>query len=195
MDEVLGENGGELWSEAVARDGSGRKFYPVTLPPPDVVNSFSRVADCNYPNRVKQMFFENMLREILIRVIVHELPADGETCAGLDEFETERIKRVPGILAERLDSLPTIQELARELSMSATKLKRGFKIVFGKPIYAYHRDICLERAAIMLLDTNKRVCEIASDAGYSVSCNFSNAFKKHYGVSPRLYRQKGGLFL
>jgi AraC-like DNA-binding protein len=43
----------------------------------------------------------------------------------------------------------------------------------------------------MLLDTNKPVFEIASDAGYSGTGNFSNAFKKHYGVSPNQFRRKG----
>jgi AraC-like DNA-binding protein len=79
--------------------------------------------------------------------------------------------------------------------MSATKLKQDFKKIFGKSIYSYHRDVCLKRATDMLLDTDKSVFEIAIDAGYSNSGNFCNAFKKHYGVSPGRYRQKGGLFV
>jgi AraC-like DNA-binding protein len=147
------------------------------------------------------MFFESAFREILLRLIARELSLDEEipdeetlnqeTPVNLDEFEIERIRSVPGILMERRDVPPSISELARELSLNATKLKRGFKRIFGKPIYAYHRGICLERAAIMLLDTNKSVSEIAADAGYSGVGNFSNAFKKHYGVSPLQFRRQG----
>jgi AraC-like DNA-binding protein len=89
----------------------------------------------------------------------------------------------------RFKSPPTIAELARELSMNATKLQNGFKKIFGKSIYACHRDACLERAAVMLLDTGKSIFEIAMDTGYSSSGNFCNAFKKHYGVPPSQYRQ------
>jgi transcriptional regulator GlxA family with amidase domain len=78
---------------------------------------------------------------------------------------------------ERIDSPPSITELARDLSVSAAKLKRGFKKIFGKPIYAYHRDICLERAADMLLDTNRSISDITLDTGYSGLGNFSKAFK------------------
>jgi AraC-like DNA-binding protein len=95
----------------------------------------------------------------------------------------------------RLDSPPSIFEIARVLSMNTTKLKQGFKKIFGKPIYAYHHSMCLDRATIMLLNTNKSVLEIAIDAGYSGSGNFCNAFKKHYGVSPSQYRRKGGSFV
>jgi AraC-like DNA-binding protein len=193
INAVLGKRGEELWERA-GWDKHGRGIvYPETPPPPEVVNSFLQIANCNYPHRVRQLFFENAFREILVRLIAHELP-DEEAFIGMDKFEIERIKNIPGILMERLDSPPSILELARDLSISATRLAREFKEIFGKPIYAYHRDICLERAAIMLLNTNKPIVEIAAAAGYSGSGNFCNAFKKRYGISPGQYRRKGGVF-
>jgi AraC-like DNA-binding protein len=194
MNAVLGECGEELWETTGWDKHRMGILYPVTTSPPSVVNSFIQVANCNYPHRARRLFFENAFREILTRLIAHELP-DDETSAGMDKFEVERIKSIPGILMERLDSPPSIPELARSLSISATRLTRGFKKIFGKPIYSYHRDICLERAAIILLNTNRPILDIAADAGYSGSGNFCNAFKKHYGVSPSQYRRKDGLFL
>ncbi|MDR2179211.1 MAG: AraC family transcriptional regulator [Synergistaceae bacterium] len=192
LGKILEESGYELWSETIESGGGGkcRKLYPLMSPSPDVVNSFFQVAHCHYPHRIKQMFFENILREILLKIIARGLPPD-ETPENLDEFEVERIKSVPEILMERRGAPPSIPELARELSLNATKLKRGFKEIFGKPIYAHRRDVCLERAAIMLLDTSKAVSEIAGDVGYLGSGNFSNAFKKRYGVSPAQFRRSG----
>jgi AraC-like DNA-binding protein len=191
IDKILGSRGVELWDEMIGFDKvRGRKPYPIMPPPPDVVNCLLHVAHCNYPHRIRVMFFENMLQNILLRIIAHRLPED-EKLSDMNEFEAEQIRSVPGILTERLDMPPSIQELARELSMSATKLKRGFKKIFGKPIYAYHYSVCMERAAIMLLDTNKSVSEIAMDSGYSTIGNFSSAFKKHYGVSPVQFRRNG----
>ena len=190
--DLLGENGCRLWEESVmARKGGTRDSYHMTTPPPDVLNSLLGAANCNYPHRVKRLFFENVFREVLLRLIAHELP-DDETSSGMDSFDAERIKSGPGTLMARLDSPPSIAELARELSINATKLQGGFKKIFGKSIYAYHHGMCLERAAVMLLDTDKPIFEIAMDVGYSGSGNFCNAFKKRYGVSPSLYRQKGG---
>jgi AraC-like DNA-binding protein len=191
MNKILGERGAELWDEIIGFSRAPmERLYPVMTPPPDVVNSLLHVANCSYPHRVRLMFFENMLQNILLGIIAHKLP-DDEKLSDLNAFEAEQIRSVPGILTERIDLPPSIQELARELSMSATKLKRGFKKIFGKPIYAYHYSVCMERAAIMLLDTNKSVSEIAMDSGYSTIGNFSNAFKKHHGVSPSQYRRNG----
>jgi AraC-like DNA-binding protein len=189
--EVFGESGCRLWAEAVmAGKWVEHDLYPLITPPPDVVNSLLRAANCNYPHRVRRLFFENIFREVLLRLISHELP-DRETSSGMDSFEAERIKSIPGMLMARLSSPPSIAELSRELSINATKLQNGFKEIFGKPIYSYHRDMCLERAAVMLLDTAKSVFEIAIDTGYSNSGNFCNAFKKRYRVSPGQYRRDG----
>jgi AraC-like DNA-binding protein len=192
MNAVLGEHGRELWEMAGWNKHGRGILYPATNPPPDVVNSFLQIANCNYPHRVRRLFFENALREILVRLIAHELPNE-ESFISMDEFEIERIKSIPGILMERLDAPPSVLELARDLSISATRLARGFKEIFGKPIYSYHRDMCLERAAIMLRNTSKSILDIALDAGYSNGGNFCYAFKKHYGVSPRQYRKNGKL--
>jgi AraC-like DNA-binding protein len=190
--DVLGESGGQLWAEVVMAGKEEKSdLYPLITPPPHVINALIHAANCNYPHRVRRLFFENIFREILLRLIAHGLPED-KIPEDMDKFEMERIKSVPGILMERLDSPPSIPELARELSINSTRLKIGFKKIFGKPIYSYHRDACLERAALMLLDTNRSVCEIASDAGYSGGGNFTNAFKKRYGVSPSRYRRKDG---
>jgi AraC-like DNA-binding protein len=192
MNNILGETGKKLWEEA-SEGGkvTRKKLYPVMSPPPGIMNLFFHIAGCNYPNRTKRMFFENIFREILLRIIAYKLP-DDDTAANMDEFETEQIRNVPRILMERLDSPPSITELAHELSMSTTKLKRGFKKIFGKPIYAYHYGMCLERAAVMLLDTKRSIFEIAMEIGYSSNGNFSNAFKRHYGISPSAYRLRGG---
>jgi AraC-like DNA-binding protein len=191
--EIFGESGRRLWAEA-ATAGKWMECdsYPLITPPPGVITSLLRAANCNYPHRTRRLFFENMFREVLLRLIAHELP-DDETSSGMDNFEVERIKSVPGILMARIPSPPSIAELSRELSINVTKLQSGFKKIFGKCIYAFHRDTCLERAAVMLLDTGKSIFEIAIDAGYSGSGNFCNAFKRHYGVSPSQYREKGGV--
>jgi AraC-like DNA-binding protein len=195
VSDIVGESRYELLSEALS-DGtsySRRNGFLGVAPPPDIAGSFLQIANCRYPVMSRQFFFESKFMEIMSRIIAHSLPVDdGSTDMG--EFETEQIKKIPGILMERVDNPPSIPELARELSLNATTMKSGFKKIFGEPIYARHRNLCLERGAMMLRDTHKSILQIALDAGYSNGENFCNAFKKRYGVSPSLYRQKGRRF-
>jgi AraC-like DNA-binding protein len=191
IDKVLGEYGRELWSEANATPHHENQLHQVTTTPRDIAVSFLQIANCDYPRRAKRLFFESKFMEIMSRIIVRKLPAD-ESSPDTMGFEESQIKKIPGILMERIGSPPSIPELARELSICETKMKIGFKRIFGEPIYARHRNMCLEQAAMTLLDTDRSIFEIAADAGYSGGGNFSNAFKKRYGVSPSQYRRKDG---
>jgi AraC-like DNA-binding protein len=179
---------GELWDEAVRRGRRKQRGARHIAPaPPDIARSFLQIAACNYPDRCKRLFFESKFMEIVSRLIAGELPHSGS-----GEFENSRIRRIPGLLMERSDALPSIPELARELSLNATAMKLGFKRMFGEPIYAHHRGARLELAAGMLLDTDKSIFEISMDAGYSNCGNFCRAFKKRFNASPKQYRMASG---
>jgi AraC-like DNA-binding protein len=188
--EVLDRLGcAELWEDALCgRDRGKADQRPIAAAPPDIANSFLQIAGCGYPDRCKRLFFESKFMEIVSKIAANELTRGGPS-PGVGEFEASQIKRIPGILMERMDEPPSIPRLARELSLNTATMQRGFKEIFGRSIYAHHRDMCLERAAIMLSDTDKSIFEISADSGYSDCGNFCRAFKKRYGVSPRLYRK------
>jgi AraC-like DNA-binding protein len=192
LSSILGDEGAELWDEATLSGDPGERadMYLGRSAPIDIMSAFFQISGCDYPPGIKKPFLENKIAEILLRMTAHGFP-QGESHSRPDEFETERIKRIPGILMERIDSPPTIRELARELSLNSTAMKKGFTEIFGSPIYAHHRNLCLERAARALLDTRKAIAEIAAESGYSGSASFCNAFKKRYRLSPNQYRRKG----
>jgi AraC-like DNA-binding protein len=164
-----------------------------SVSPPGVFNPFFQITNCRYPSVPKRIFFESKFLDILSRLIAREMRGSDED-RGIRKFEAEQIKKIPEILMERIDSLPTIPELAHELSLNATTMKRGFKKIFGEPIFAHHRNTCLEQASLALLETDRTILEIALDAGYSNGENFCSAFKKRYGVSPVRYRGTGPIF-
>jgi AraC-like DNA-binding protein len=130
----------------------------------------------------------------LSRIIALNLPKD-EGPRNVKAFEAEQIKKIPRILMERVDAPPSIPALARELSLNPTTMKKGFKDMFGLPIYAHHRNLCLERAAAALLETSKELTEIAVENGYSGSVSFCDAFKRRYGVPPGRYRSSSGIIV
>jgi AraC-like DNA-binding protein len=196
INTLFGEIGSLLWMEATRADNfdERKRMYIGTAAPWNIAASFLQIAGCDYPHRIKHLFFESKFKEILVRIIASNLPNE-EPSQDVKVFEAERIKKIPLILTERADAPPSISELARELSLNTTTMKREFKNMFGVPIYAYHRNLCLERAAMMLRDTSNSIAEIAVKNGYSGSVSFCGAFKKRYGLSPNRYRriQKGTL--
>jgi AraC-like DNA-binding protein len=192
VSDIMGETSYELLSKALSNDTSysRKNGFLGVAPPPDIISSFLQIAYCRYPVMSRQLFFESKFMEIMSMIIAHNLPID-EDVTGIDEFEAKQIREIPRILMQHIDKPPSIHELVHELFLSATTIKSGFKKIFGEPIYAHHRNLCLERGAMMLLNTNKSILQIAIDIGYSNGENFCNAFKKRYGVSPIQYRRNG----
>jgi AraC-like DNA-binding protein len=192
MSGIVGESRYESLSDALSNDTSYSRKRGLlgVAPPPDITSSFLQIANCRYPVTSRQFFFESKFMEIMSRIIAHNLLVDNGVF-DMGEFEAEQVKKIPRILTERIDRPPSIPELAHELSLSTTTMKSSFKRIFGEPIYARHRNLCLERGAMMLRDTNKSVLQVAIDAGYSNGESFCNAFKKRYGVSPSQYRKNG----
>jgi AraC-like DNA-binding protein len=90
----------------------------------------------------------------------------------------DQLKKHEGVMA------PTIQDLARQSAMSATKLKNAFRCLFGLPIYTYFQHARMEQAKEMLLSGQYRVKEIGAKVGYTNMSHFTAAYKKVHGILP-----------
>jgi AraC-like DNA-binding protein len=71
--------------------------------------------------------------------------------------------------------------------MSASVLKTSFHEVFGVTVFAYLRNLRLERAREMLLDQGVSVKEVSWAVGYASLSHFARAFRQRFGVSPHAW--------
>lgn len=83
----------------------------------------------------------------------------------------------------------TIFEIARQVCLSETRLTRGFKFLFKTGLFEYLEKARFEKAKYMLENTDKRLKEISKTLGYKFSNNFSTAFKKRFGMSPKNWKR------
>jgi len=103
--------------------------------------------------------------------------------------DLKRIYDARDHLAQHYASPPTIPQLARMVGMNQTKLKAGFKQTFKLTIYAYILQRRMEATAQLLVEREFSVAEIAYRVGYEYPANFSCAFKRYYGCSPRQWKR------
>ncbi len=95
-------------------------------------------------------------------------------------------------LMDNLDGgLPDVKEMAAELSISESTLKRHFKKIHGKNIYEYFLEKKMIHARKLLDEGKANVTEIAYSLGYEKASQFISIFKRFYGVKPGAYRQAG----
>lgn len=102
----------------------------------------------------------------------------------------EKMSLLKKTIEEHVQSnLPTIPELAQQLNMTASTLKRQFKLHLGINIYHYYLQKKMEVALKLLHEEQFTVNETAERLGYASVSNFIETFKKYYGDSPGNYKR------
>ncbi|SKA09684.1 AraC-type DNA-binding protein [Chitinophaga eiseniae] len=132
-------------------------------------------------------------RLFLLSKSLELLVLSAESCTAADQRQniylknkqdTEKIIAVRDLLNTRLDSPPSLTEIARTVGLNEYKLKRGFKEKFNNTVFGYLTDQRLHLAHQYLRDTGKTAAEIAAELGYATPQHFNNAFKKKFGFTP-----------
>ncbi len=103
--------------------------------------------------------------------------------------EIERLNEVRALLAQRFLDPPSIRDLARHVGTNEAKLMNSFKQLFGQTVFDYAQRLRMEKAKELLEETDISITEIAFQVGYEYSSNFTTAFKRFFGVTPRTTRE------
>lgn len=107
------------------------------------------------------------------------------------DYDHERLHFARAYLMQHMAMPPSLPDLARIAGINEFKLKRGFKELFGQPVFAYLAAARLEKARELLQSTRMTATEIAFELGYASLQHFSSAFKQRYGVTPTAFRTVG----
>ena len=108
----------------------------------------------------------------------------------LSGLQVRIAKEAAAYMARNLDRRVTISELADHFHVSQTHLKQAFKGVYGVPVYSYGRIQKMQRAALMLIHSERPILEIANECGYDNGSKFAGAFKEIMGETPTEYRKE-----
>ena len=101
----------------------------------------------------------------------------------------EKIRRARVILSMEYANPPPLPRLARQLGISETRLKSGFKAMTGTTVMQFCINNRIEAAKILLKEHRFSISEVASVVGYEDHSAFSRAFRRHCGQSPKEWRR------
>ncbi|MER5743462.1 AraC family transcriptional regulator [Streptomyces sp. NPDC002225] len=186
----FGSVGAGAWEESVEGMPAAERdaHYLGRQAPPELAAAFGDLFLCTLPVRFRALYYEAKVMEVLARIVSRDDVPRGPAQPPLAEYEIERIRTVPALLMENLHEQHTGESLARALRMNPKRLSHGFKQLYGDTIFSHHRNECLRRASLLLVETDLSVAAIALRVGYSSPSNFCYAFKKRFGRTPRQYR-------
>lgn len=83
-----------------------------------------------------------------------------------------------------------ISELADYIGVTRSYLATSFKKAMGCSPQEYLINLRMDKASSLLKKTNMSVSSVANAVGYNDQLAFSKAFKQHFGISPRGYREE-----
>jgi AraC-like DNA-binding protein len=83
----------------------------------------------------------------------------------------------------------TVSDLCKAMNYSKAHLNRLFKEAFGTSPHEYLFNYKMQYASNLLTNSDLKVSDIATQAGYTNLSQFNVNFKRQFGVSPKNYRK------
>jgi AraC-like DNA-binding protein len=110
------------------------------------------------------------------------------TVARLLPHEHERMRTLHAYLQTDGATDLTLDALASRLGTNANTLQRHFRAVYGTTVFDFVREHRLHRARRALEQEGLTVGQAALVAGYNSAANFATAFRRRFGMPPKLAR-------
>jgi len=120
-----------------------------------------------------------------------DLSTRSEQRSSIAKAISSRNPRVLAVLRAMYDNIETplsLDELSAQMGISRRQIERQFKQLLDEAPAQTYRNIRLDRARTLLMETNMSVMEVAMAAGFSSDHVLSRHFKKRYSETPYGHR-------
>ena len=123
--------------------------------------------------------------------IIDEMLFEGSRGSVLrEEKATARwLKRATDFVHDNFTSTVTLEEIANVAGVHSAHLSRVFRQKMGCTVGEYVRRLRFEFASQQLLSTERPLCEVACEAGFSDQSHFHRLFRNKMGLTPYTYRK------
>ncbi|MBU5299444.1 AraC family transcriptional regulator [Clostridium sporogenes] len=157
---------------------------------PELNFIFSQIRSCKAKGIPQIIYMESKILEILSNV-THDHAEKWKKehiAVRLTKADKRLLIRCEKYLRDNIGKYPSLNELSNIAKMSTSRFLLAFRQYFGTTPYQYLKDLRMNAALTLLLNTEDSITSIAQDLGYKNSGHFSGIFKSYYGVTPNKYR-------
>ncbi|TCM99104.1 two-component system response regulator YesN [Paenibacillus sp. BK033] len=116
-----------------------------------------------------------------------------ESCTGArnkEESANRIIEQIKQMIEERYDQDLSLEGIAEQVYLTPSYLSYLFKKETGQSLIRYITQVRMDKAVVLLRDTNMKIVDICQKLGYRNSNYFIQSFRQHYGVTPAKYRER-----
>jgi AraC-like DNA-binding protein len=139
------------------------------------------------PEKANKLFTGHLTRAAVAHLAAHYGSLKPQPIrSGLAPWQERRVKEM---IAANLSGNISLSELATACRLSPSYFIVAFKRSVGHPPYKWLLMKRVERAQELILNTERSLCEIALDTGFSDQSHFTRIFSRHVGASPGAWRR------
>lgn len=106
------------------------------------------------------------------------------------DFKQKIIRELYDFLSENFHDIDAVEEYISSLPIDFGYLNRLFKLQYDSTIRTYLLGKRLEYATELLVQTDKKIVDIAYESGFNSVSSFYRSFKENLEISPSEYRMK-----
>lgn len=137
------------------------------------------------PPVMKRMFLHTQALCLLSAELGQLFGEGRESPVKLTQKDKNIAEAAHDILSREFKTPPSVEELSKRVGTNQCKLKEVFHHYFNNTPYGILLDIRMRHAYQLLQSTRCPVSVAADSVGYSHASNFSAAFVKYFGISPK----------
>lgn len=127
----------------------------------------------------------------LMCLLLHQIDRDrGEHAEWGSHRQESRLYEARDLILTRYAQPLTLQSIARDVGLNRVALTSGFRTLFGDSVHDFLQRVRMEKAYELLQDEVLSIIDVAGAVGYTHACNFSTAFRAHFGCSPSSARKR-----
>lgn len=139
------------------------------------------------------LYFEGLVYIILsfkVQQFIEDDTAREEGYGNLTKKECEEVNRLSDYIAQHPEKSFTVDSLCMESCLSPCKIQQGFKMMHGRTVADFIRNVRVEKAEELISSTDLNISEIVYSIGFTSRSYFAKIFKKKYNCSPKTYQNQ-----
>jgi AraC-like DNA-binding protein len=144
-----------------------------------------------FQDYINKKLDNNLLKLKIEEMFLHSLRIDKNLFSSfLGSITSTSQDRIKFIIESNIDLIQTLDDMCSITRLTQNKLRRYIKIEYNLTPKVWIDTKRLEKATLMLKNTEKTITDISTECGYSTVSWFISQFKKQYKQTPKEFRYK-----
>ena len=165
-------------------------FGSINLKISEQINAIKEIEETGI---VRKLLLEGTVQLILgMEIQHHKNDIENQTLfsGSLSRRELKIIQELGERIKNNLAEQYNINMFMDETGISAAKLQEGFKLLYGRTVTDYIKNLRVEESERLIKNTDLNVSQIVYTIGFSSRSYFSKIFRNKYNCSPNEYLNK-----